>query len=300
MGMPYRPTIRTETLTACPICASATLRTALLGRDFDLHTGDYRIDQCGACGLRFTNPRPIAEDVPLLYADRSFETLPAGSSPLARLRRARLTRRIRAIAKGQSPKRWADIGTGDGFFAEVVSEQPFCARMTAVDFFDEPPALLRNAVASGQVEYSSLAAFFAGNARYDVICARFVLEHVQDPRAFVASLRERLESGGLLVVEVPNWNSIWRRVFGKYHAELSLPAHTFHFDPDTLRGIMTGFHCEIREDIHGVTLGKSLGNVFGSAIARTGPLAMAALGIELLIDAVIGPPSNMTLLATKL
>jgi SAM-dependent methyltransferase len=160
--------------------------------------------------------------------------------------------------------------------------------------------MLRDAVAAGQIEYLSNNAFFDGHDTYDVIFARFVLEHVGNPREFVESLYKRLNSGGLLVIEVPNWNSVWRRIFGKYHGELCLPTHTFHFEPETLRSIMTGFRCEVREDIHGLTLGKTLGHVFGISIGRTSPISMLALGIEILVDNVIGPPANMTLLATKL
>ncbi len=298
-----RLALRTETLQACPACGAPRFHTVLEGADFDFGTGGYRIEQCDGCQLRFTNPRPIPEDVPLLYADRTFETLPTGDSALGRLREARLKHRLRALAR-RFPEaarlRCCDVGTGDGFFALIGAGMPWCAHMTAVDFFPEPPAGLQAALASGALDYLGLEAFFADAAVYDVVFLRFVLEHVRDPREFLAAFGRKLAPHATLVIEVPNWKSLWRKLFGKYYSELSLPAHTFHYDPAVLRSLLVGFECEVLENVHGVVLAKSLGNAVGSPVARTGPLAMAALGLELLADTLIGPPANMTVIARKL
>lgn len=293
--------MRTEALRACPGCGGESFRRVLEGLDFDFGTGRYRIDQCDRCRLRFTNPRPIPEDVPLLYEDRSFETLPGQGTPLGRVRRARLERRLRSIAKrlGAGRARASDVGTGDGFFALVAAGMPWCGHMTAVDFFPQPPPGLRAAIAAGEIDYHGLDAYLADDAKYDVVFARFVLEHVRDPREFLSALGRKLAPRGTLVIEVPNWRSLWRKLFGRYYSELSLPAHTFHYDPSALEGLLSGFDCEIREDVHGVVLAKSLGNALGRRVARTGLLAMTALGIELAADTLVGPPANMTVLATK-
>lgn len=298
-----RLAIHTETLSACPVCAGTELHKVLDGEDFVNGTGRYRIEACRTCGIRFTNPRPIAEDVPLLYADRSYSNLPLGTTPLAHLRRARLTRRVRGLL-GDRPAgtvRCADIDTGDGFFALIVAEQPFCAHMTAIDFFPSPPPLLCALPHGGRITYQSQSAFLAGDDDpFDVIFARFVLEHVAQPLTFLGDLHARLRPGGLLVIEVPNWNSVWRRLFGRYYCDLCLPIHTFHYDPSAMPALLPGFRVEVRQDIHGIVLGKSLGNYLRRNVAYTGPLSMAILCIELAVDYSIGPPANMTVLATRI
>lgn len=297
-----RLSLRTETLLACPACSGTEIQEVLHGDDFDNRTGKYRIDACQECGIRFTNPRPIAEDVPLLYADSTSEPLPVGRTLLGRLRKARQSRRVRRLLGDRQRRtvRCADIGTGDGFFAKLVSEEPFCKHMTAVDFIPKPPPLLRELPADARISFQSQTSFLADTDPMDVIFARFVLEHVGNPRTFLNDLARRLRPGGLLVVEVPNWNSIWRRLFGKYYSDLHLPIHTFHLDPALMPALLPGFRVEVRQDIHGIVLRKSLGNVFGGGSARLGLLGMAALAVEIAVDLTVGPPANMTVLATRI
>jgi SAM-dependent methyltransferase len=61
----------------------------------------------------------------------------------------------------------------------------------------------------------------AGDERFDVIYARFLLTHLPDPIAAVAAMRERLAPGGVLVVEdidysghfcEPSSDAFWRYV----------------------------------------------------------------------------------------
>ena len=70
--------IRFRTLTACPACGGERLTTALAdGVDFETGLGAFAVRECESCGIQFTTPQPLPEDVHLLYADRDahdFET----------------------------------------------------------------------------------------------------------------------------------------------------------------------------------------------------------------------------------
>ena len=290
--------VRKQIVSSCPLCRSGHWTPVLEGEDFDTGSGSYQICCCAECGLKFTNPCPIAADLPLLYEDREFESMPT-STPLSRLRAARLARRVRRLRPHfpQGQLACADLGTGDGFFATVVANEPFCKRMLAVDLFEVPPPLL--ARQGGFVEYASFDRTYASSEKFDVVFARFVLEHVHDPHDFARRVGALLNPGGALVIEVPNWNSRWRTMLGRYYSELSLPAHTLHFEPATLTRLLLDWHdVRIFEDQHGMVLGKSLGNWLGRPVQRTGPLTLALLPLELAVD-LIGPPPNMTAIARK-
>jgi SAM-dependent methyltransferase len=291
-------TLRTEIVSACPLCGGVEISPLLLGFDLDRGTGDYRIDRCRTCGMPFTNPQVIAADVPLLYEDRTYDDLPNGTSPLGWLRAARVHARLRKLGPllPEGPLLCADIGTGDGFFAAELSRMPICSGVTASDFFPTAPPAIRAAERATYVEYEQ---FFLQDQTYDVIFARFVLEHVRAPVTFVEDASRKLRPGGALIIDVPNWRGIWRRIFGRYYSELGLPAHVNHFDPDTLRRLLAGFDLHIFEDLHGLVLGRSVGNVLGSSRARTGAAALALGGIEILLDTFPGPASCMTAVARK-
>ena len=293
--------LRVEEVTRCPLCGESRFECVLEGPDHDTGTGVYRVMRCVACDMRFTSPRPLEEDLPLLYADRTFDRLPTGRSLSSWLRRARAEARIQSLDAWfpPGPLRVAEVGAGDGFFARVFAASSRCRSMVASDFFDDPPPLLADSHESGGARYQGYTRFSASDERFDLIFGRFVLEHVPDPVAFVQQLDARLDPGGVLILEVPNWNSLWRKIFRANFAELSLPAHLLHFTPSTLRLLLNGYETSVREDLHGLTLARSLGNVFGVKTPRVGAASAALFGVELLADRLVGPPANMTAIARK-
>jgi 2-polyprenyl-3-methyl-5-hydroxy-6-metoxy-1,4-benzoquinol methylase len=60
---------------------------------------------------------------------------------------------------------------------------------------------------------------------YEVITSFNVLEHVKEPTALVDQMRERLVTGGLLVVTTPNPACIHRRVHGLSRWSMVCPPH---------------------------------------------------------------------------
>lgn len=141
--------------------------------------------------------------------------------------------------------------------------------------------------------------FFLQDETYDLIFARFVLEHVLAAVAFVEDVSRKPRPGGVLIIDALNWRSIWRRLFGRYYSELGLPAHVNHFEPSTLRWLLVGFDPHFFEDLHGLVLGWDVGNVLGSSRGRTGVVALALVGIEIFFDRFTGPASCITAVARQ-
>lgn len=69
--------------------------------------------------------------------------------------------------------------------------------------------------------------------RYDVLNMLDVLEHVEDPIAFLEKCTEYLAPGGLISIQVPNLNSPLLRLEGAANSNFSL-GHWSYFTPKTL------------------------------------------------------------------
>jgi SAM-dependent methyltransferase len=148
-----------------------------------------------------------------------------------RVRARRLLRKIRWDClpwTGQG--RYLDVGCGSGGALGVARalgwqvtgiEVDEAAAAKATRFTDE--------IHVGDVRTAPFAP-----ARFDVVTAFHVLEHVPDPVGMIRRMLGWVAPGGLLIAEVPNVGGLGAGIFGKAWSGLELPRHLSHFSPQTL------------------------------------------------------------------
>jgi 2-polyprenyl-6-hydroxyphenyl methylase/3-demethylubiquinone-9 3-methyltransferase len=105
---------------------------------------------------------------------------------------------------GRTGLRLLDVGCGAGLAAEALARAGF--DVLGIDAAGQAIAAAR-AHAEGRglsVRYEQTTAEAVGEARFSVVTALEVIEHVDDPTAFVGSLARLLEPGGMLFVSTLN------------------------------------------------------------------------------------------------
>ncbi len=114
----------------------------------------------------------------------------------------------------------ADLGTGDGAFAEALLDK-LDSRLS-LTLLDRSPAMLQAAEARLGLGRAKLVAGDLGNPSlreggYDIVTAAHLLEHLPEPRAALVRMAQLLKPGGILILSVsrPHWCSylvwlIWR------------------------------------------------------------------------------------------
>lgn len=102
--------------------------------------------------------------------------------------------------------RCLDVGCGGGLIAEPLAR--LGGAVTAIDPSKENIAAAQHHATAGglAVDYQSVTAEQLVTARqtYHLVTCLEVIEHVPDPRAFVATLAKLVEPGGLLVLSTLN------------------------------------------------------------------------------------------------
>lgn len=103
-----------------------------------------------------------------------------------------------------------DVGCGAGLLAEPLAR--LGASVTAIDASEELiEAAKAHAKAGGlDIDYRACAVEDMDGA-FDLVTSFEVIEHVADPRAFVAALAVRVAAGGLLILSTPN-RTAWSRL----------------------------------------------------------------------------------------
>jgi len=103
-----------------------------------------------------------------------------------------------------------DVGCGTGFLLERLAERGFSG--IGVDLSPESVAHAQRRLAEtrGGERLSAVvgSAYEPPEGPFDLICLTDVLEHLEEPRACMRALRDRLAPGGLVVVSTPNRRSL--------------------------------------------------------------------------------------------
>ncbi|MFI9804128.1 class I SAM-dependent methyltransferase [Streptomyces sp. NPDC052301] len=218
--------------TSCPWCSSPRLTPRLSTTDLLQHKpGRFTLDHCADCGHTFQNPRLNDEGLEFYYRDfydglgeqRMSGTL-GGRTAMYRSRAEAM------LPHDPAPKTWLDVGTGHGHFCEAARAVLPDTAFDGLDFTDGVELAARE----GRVDHAHRGAFPALApelaARYDVVSMFHYLEHSTDPDRELRAAHETVRPGGHLLVEVPDPESRYARLLGRWWLPWLQPQH-LHFMP---------------------------------------------------------------------
>ncbi|GAA1939583.1 class I SAM-dependent methyltransferase [Kitasatospora viridis] len=217
--------------TDCPWCGAHQLRARLRTRDlFQYKPGHFALDRCDGCGHVFQNPALTEDGLAFYYRD-FYDGL--GEQRLGGAfgtrRRTYLGRARSVLPFAAAPERWLDVGTGHGHFCEAARE---LFPTTVFDGLDLS-AGVELAAQHGRIAHAHRGAFpdLPGlEGQYDVVSMFHYLEHSTDPRRELAAARQVLRPDGLLLIEVPDPQSRYARLLGRWWLPWLQPQH-LHLAP---------------------------------------------------------------------
>ena len=155
-----------------------------------------------------------------------------------------------------------DVGCGAGLLAEPLAR--LGAKVTAIDAAPEliEVAKAHAAGAGLAIDYRAIAVEDL-TGTYDLVTAMEVVEHVAEPKAFLASLAARLAPGGLMILSTPN-RTAWSRLLTITLAEGfgQIPKGTHHYEDFITPTEMTAMLADVGiavDDIEGIALSPMKG-----------------------------------------
>ena len=271
-----------ENISKCTLCGSELninlgmiVESSLDVKNF------YQILQCNSCGLGHSQPRPTAASVGQLYelkneypamlSRRDFD--PDGSKYFSKVKDFVAKHEIRKRLESLNVSSVVDYGAGNGRYSNqirVLTGGDVCA----VDYQDSRPTQLRE-----DIRYLTVDQFFSNSIAYDVIFLRHVLEHAYDPVDLLRLLASKLNVGGKIYLEVPNFNSTLRKIFKKSWVGNYLPRHIHHFSEGSLR--LAILNAGLKSEIEMANM-PLMGNQFARLLnARSYSLPFKLIGVIL-------------------
>ncbi|MCB0076072.1 MAG: class I SAM-dependent methyltransferase [Anaerolineales bacterium] len=198
--------------------------------------------QCVGCGHYYQNPRPTREKIGRYYPESymPFE-LAIEDEPHWWRRFSRgygRDRRCAAVheAAGGRAGRVLDIGSATGIFLDGM-------RRLGWDTVGVEPSQFAADYARSRFGLDIYDCVFEAVQlppnSFDLITLWDVLEHLHDPLEALAKVAFLLRADGLLVINIPNPNSVEAKCFKRYWLGWDLPRHLNLWTPESLRHTAT-------------------------------------------------------------
>src|SRR3954452_12004171 len=197
--------------TACAWCGSALPESA------DRSGGRVR---CAHCGAATTDPWPSEQTLKKAYEGWYRPTAGRFSGPgdaLLRRSRGALARRLDRVAP---PGRVLDVGAGDGTLLDALKRHG--REATGLELVSTRPDIR-------QADITEIA-----DTGFAAIVFWHSLEHLPRPGDALDKAARKLAPGGVLVVAVPNSDSLQAKAFGDEWLALDMPRHLVHLPAATL------------------------------------------------------------------
>lgn len=229
----------------CPICGGpSSLRHRGLYDDRYGHPGAYDVRVCGRDGHAFVTTPFDAAELATLYSDwypraaRRYEDLPplAGTTGFWAWLNGE-----RHAAHSWVPPDVAVLDIGCGFGRTLAFHAARGCRAVGVEADEHGVAEARRQGLEVEHGLFDPARYEAGS--FDYVTMDQVLEHAQDPVAFMAGVATVLKPGGVVVISTPNAGGYAARLFGVRWINWHTPYHLNLFTRRSLRRLAeeTGF-----------------------------------------------------------
>jgi 2-polyprenyl-3-methyl-5-hydroxy-6-metoxy-1,4-benzoquinol methylase len=219
----------TPTSGVCPL-------TGNLSREYARKNGAIYLRDSQS-GIIFLAEKPQVKDM-AAFVDAEYEAGVYRDYVNARpLKLATTRRRLPVIRKYANGPRLLDVGCAAGFFIEAALDAGFDP--VGIELSATAIELARPEVRA-RITCGDVNVLLATDARqFDVVTAFDIIEHTQDPAAFLDEIGRVLAPGGLLVVSTPDTGHWLRRVMGDRWPMLQPYQHTFLFSQQAMRALLS-------------------------------------------------------------
>ena len=215
---------------------------------------EWAMTRCRGCGFVYLANGPVYEElVTNLAWERTREVRSADrleqrpvSHRLSLATRARLRvlprKNVCALIKQYAvPGNVLDLGCGGGTQFHILDRDyvPFGIDVSKSEA-EQADAFFgsRGGSAVNAPCLQGIAAF--PESFFTAATLRSYLEHESRPRDVLAALHSRMRPGGKLIIKVPNYGSLNRRVMGRHWCGYRFPDHLNYFTAASLRAMVTG------------------------------------------------------------
>lgn len=218
-----------ETVT-CDICSSKNFSLIFESKDYITGTLQ-KIVRCRNCGFVYVNPQPSVTELKDFYPQTYY-----GKNPFfyEKIDVSFRFKQVRKLLKKES--KVLDIGCGRGLVLSRLKK--IGCEVWGTELSEISSKYAREILGLNIINKNLEDCAFKKNS-FDVVTMFHSLEHLIHPLKSVKEIYRILKPGGILIIEVPRFDSFHSRIFKDKWFHLDVPRHLFHFNDQTLEKLVT-------------------------------------------------------------
>jgi 2-polyprenyl-3-methyl-5-hydroxy-6-metoxy-1,4-benzoquinol methylase len=267
----------------CPICANISVPVFVNTTWYMVSNGrGFRYRACENCQLIFCDPLPTSEELDLYYSTQFDYSWYAKRKWLKQAQSYHRWLRVRRLLQKRVGGRGSllDVGCGPGWFLQAARREGW-----QVEGVELPGASAKHAKQMNlDLHESTFECAELPAAAFDVVTMWHSLEHMRDPFAVLQKVKAALRDEGIVVIALPNRNSLGLARRAVSWCWLQQPfVHIWHFSSDSIKRLLTasGFrtqNIETRDTwdaqyLYDAVLNPRLEYWYSKAISRLGSQA---------------------------
>ncbi|MBI5201914.1 MAG: class I SAM-dependent methyltransferase [Elusimicrobia bacterium] len=232
----------------CEICGGKAAFSAFHAKGLNEGDPAFRVIRCPDCGYGWIDPSPADHEIGRWYPKEYYGKENVRFNKVFELltrwfRRRRASEVARRVAVG----RVLDVGCGRGLILGTLKEMGFESH--GVELSEDSAWHAKNKMGA-IMHVGPFVETKLEPESFEAIIFWHSLEHFRDPVAALKHAHKLLKKGGLLVVAVPNSDSLQAKVFRSDWFHLDVPRHYVHFGSRSLELLLDGAGFKIETATH--------------------------------------------------
>ncbi|MCB0842264.1 MAG: class I SAM-dependent methyltransferase [Bacteroidetes bacterium] len=229
------------TYSTCPVCDSSDISHVLSPKDYTVSNEVFEVWHCNHCQVRFTQNIPGESEIGKYYQSEEYISHSNTSKGIVNrlyqiVREYTLTQKRKLVERLSEKKSGSilDIGCGTGEFLGTMKSAGW--KTLGLEPSEDAQEQARK---NFQLDvYDNEHLFELSDNSFDVITMWHVLEHVHKLHEYLDKINSLLTSDGLLIIAVPNYQSLDADVYQKEWAAYDVPRHLYHFSPPAMEMLL--------------------------------------------------------------
>jgi len=211
--------------------------------------GEFNLVRCTSCGPKYLNPQLDSFTLRYYYSGEypgnstiNLASIVKGRNLKSKLLkvmyfhlRMHVLKDILKVCEINKNTKLLDIGCGNGGFLYFMKEK-IGIKGDGIEISKDSADFASKKLGLNIINSSVEDATIKG--KYDLITAFQYFEHEPDPNRLLKKVHSSLNDNGVLLLELPNANSLMFRIFKKYWYNLDIPRHLYNYSPETVTKIL--------------------------------------------------------------